>query len=78
MACIVIFPEESQKFVALGTIAESQGRRGAADSARRWIATEVPDEYRPALYRRLLTGVLWSVEQNRSREFLKGESLPGR
>ena len=68
-ASVVIFPEESERFVALGQIAEAQGRRGAAESARKWIASsETPEAYRPALYRRVTAGVLWSVEQNRSAE----------
>ena len=37
-ACTVIYPEESERFVALGAIAEAQGRRGLAESARKWIA----------------------------------------
>ncbi len=67
-SCTAIYPEESERFVALGAIAEAQGRRGLADSARRWIATEVPEAYRSALYRRVVTGVLWSVENERSKE----------
>ncbi len=73
-ACIVIYPEESERFVALGAIAEAQGRRGQADSARRWIATEAPPAYRSALYRRVVIGVLTAVETARSKEFL-GEPL---
>src|SRR5262249_43270167 len=34
-AYTAVLPDESQRFVALGTIAEAQGRRGAAESARR-------------------------------------------
>jgi hypothetical protein len=75
-ACTVLYPEESGRFVALGAVAESQGRRGAAESARRWIATDVPAAYRPALYRRVAAGVLWTVEQNRSRELPGGELPP--
>jgi hypothetical protein len=67
-ACIVIYPEESERFVALGAIAEAQGKRGAADSARQWIATEAPEQYRPALYRRVTSGVLYALEQERSQE----------
>jgi hypothetical protein len=65
----VLYPDESQKFVALGAIAEAQGRRGLADSARRWIASEVPESYRAGLYRRVATGVLWAIEQNRAKDF---------
>jgi hypothetical protein len=75
-ACTVIHPDEAERFVELGAIAESQGRRGAADAARRWIATEAPAGYRSALYRRVVAGVLWSVEQNRSRDLTGGEIPP--
>ena len=54
--------------MALGAIAKAQGRRGLAAAARRWIATEAPEAYRSALYRRVATGVLWSVENERSKE----------
>ena len=76
-ACTVIYPEESERFVALGAIAESQGRRGLADSARRWIETEAPPAYRSALLRRVVTGVLISVETERSKELpLGNDALP--
>jgi hypothetical protein len=67
-ACTVLYPEESERFVALGAIAEAQGKRGLAESARRWIATDTPPAYRSALLRRVITGVLWSVENERSKE----------
>ncbi len=70
-ACLVIYPEESQRFVALGAIAESQGRRGAAESARRWIASDVPAAYRPTLYRRVVDGYLKAIEPNRGEAFGK-------
>jgi hypothetical protein len=54
--------------VALGAIAESQGRRGAADSARKWIQRDVPPEYRSQLLRKVSTGMLWAIEQNRGHE----------
>jgi hypothetical protein len=75
-ACVVIYPEPSQKLVALGAIAETQGRRGSAAAARQWIARDVPEEYRPALYRRVTSGVLWAIDQNRSKEFLRSEGAP--
>lgn len=71
-ACAGIYPEESERFVALGAIAEAQGRRGMANSARQWIATEAPAAYRPALYRRVVTGELWAVENERSKEYPTG------
>jgi hypothetical protein len=76
-ACTVIYPEESQRFVALGAIAESQGRRGLAESARRWISTEAAPAYRSALYRRVVTGVLSAIETERSKELPLGvEGVP--
>lgn len=71
-ACAGLYPEESERFVALGAIAEAQGRRGMANSARKWIASEAPDAYRPALYRRVVTGELWAVENERSKEYPGG------
>jgi hypothetical protein len=75
-ACTVIYPEESERFVALGAIAESQGKRGLAESARRWIANEAPEAYRSALYRRVTAGVLWAIENQRSKELPIGSELP--
>ena len=75
-ACTLLYPEESERFVALGAIAESQGKRGLAAAARKWIATDTPERYRSALYRRVATGVLWSVEQARSKESAPGEGMP--
>jgi hypothetical protein len=69
-ACTVLFPTDSQKLVALGAIAKSQASRGAAESARRWIATEIPEQYRPILYRQVTTGVLDAIEQNRPKDAL--------
>jgi hypothetical protein len=71
--CTVLYPNQAQRMVALGAIAESQGRRGTADSARRWIAAEVPEQFRPILYRRVTTGVLAAIEQNRSKEFIPSD-----
>ena len=69
-ACLVLYPTEAERFVALGAIAESQGRRGSADDARDWIAREAPPAYRSALYRRVNSGVLAAISnerQNRTR-----------
>jgi hypothetical protein len=65
-ACVVLYPDESSRLVALGAVAESQGMRGAAESARRWIANEMPAALRPALYRRVTTGILAAAETNRT------------
>ena len=73
-ACVVIYPELSEQLVALGAVAEQQGRRGSAEAARRWITNEIPEEYRPALYRRVVAGVLSTIEQNRSKE-IPGDAI---
>jgi hypothetical protein len=64
-ACLVLYPSESDRFVALGAIAEGQGRRGSPAEAREWIAREAPEEYRSALYRRVNFGILGSIGNNR-------------
>lgn len=66
-ASIVLLPDVTRKLVALGAIAESQGRRGLADSARRWIAREAPEQYRSVLNRRVDDGELLAVEQLRTQ-----------
>ncbi len=72
--CIVLYPDPAERVVALGAIAFAQGKRGSADAARKWIAAEVPEEYRPILYRHVTTGVLTAIEQNRSKEFIPTET----
>jgi hypothetical protein len=69
-ASLVLYPTESERFVALEAIAESQGKRGAAASAREWIAREARPEYRSALYRRVNSGVLAAIETERSSLYL--------
>ncbi len=67
-ASIGLYADAPHRLTALGTIAEAQGRRGAAKSALAWINTEVPAQYRSQLYRRVSNGVVGAVEQNRSRD----------
>jgi hypothetical protein len=67
-ASITLYPDVPRQVIALGSIAESQGRRGAAESARAWIERDVPAEYQAQLLRRVNNGVLTSIEQNRSRD----------
>lgn len=69
---VTLYPDWDRKLEALGAIAESQGFRGASESAVEWITKEIPTEHRPFLYRRLRFGTLAAIEQNRSRE------MPGR
>jgi hypothetical protein len=67
-ATVVLYPDTARRVIALGAIAESQGRRGAAESARAWINRDIPSEYRAELLRRVNTGILSAIEQNRSRD----------
>jgi hypothetical protein len=67
-ATVVLYPDTARRVIALGAIAESQGRRGAAESARAWINRDIPLEYRAELLRRVNTGILSAIEQNRSRD----------
>ncbi len=67
-ACIRIYSKLANQVVAYSAVAESQGRRGLADSARKWIVSEIAPEYRPLMYRKVNDGILSSIEQNRSRD----------
>lgn len=62
-----LLPDSGHRYAIWGAIAESQGRRGLADSAMRWIDAEAPPEIRPRLYRRLEEGILATVDQIRSQ-----------
>jgi hypothetical protein len=73
-ACLVLYPTRSERFVALGAIAESQGRRGAAEKAREWIAREAPAAYQSALYRRVNNGVLTAIGNERQNQTRAGEA----
>jgi hypothetical protein len=75
-ACLVLYPTDAERFVALGAIAESQGRRGRAAEARAWIAREAPAEYRSSLYRRVNNGVLTSIAANRQSMYTGTSTLP--
>jgi hypothetical protein len=78
-ACLVLYPTESERFVALEAIAEQQGRRGSAADAREWITRDAPPEYRPALYRRVNMGLISAVRTERSNLFGGGRdtTMPG-
>ena len=77
-ACVDLYPDQAMSLVALGAIAESQGRRGSAEAARRWIATEIPEQHRSVLYRRVTIGALSAIEQNRSKDFNLQDAAPSR
>ncbi len=67
-ASIVLYSNVSSRLTALGAVAESQSRRGLADSARAWIARDVSLEDRAMLYRHVDEGLLSVIQLNRSRE----------
>lgn len=67
-ACVALYSFPSRQLFALSAVAESQGRRGLAESARSWIARDAPVAFRPLLYRRVNDGILASIEQNRSKD----------
>jgi hypothetical protein len=71
-ACLVLYPTESARFVALGAIAEHEGRRGSAEKARQWIANEAPPAYRSTLYRRVNTGILAAISNDRQNQYTQG------
>ncbi len=65
---VTLYPDQSRRLVALGAIAESQGRRGSANQAIAWINNDVPAPYRSTLYRRVSNGVVAAIENNRTRD----------
>ncbi len=67
-ACIRLYNVTANQVVAYSAIAESQGRRGLAESARSWIAREVSPEYQALMYRKVNDGLLTGIEQNRSKD----------
>jgi hypothetical protein len=75
-ACLVLYPTASERFVAMGAIAESEGRRGSAERARQWIARDAPPAYRSALYRRVISGVLGKIGNSRQSIFSGREAQP--
>jgi hypothetical protein len=66
-ACVPLYSWQSRQLTALEAVAESQGRRNLAESARQWIAQENP-AFQPLLYRRVNDGILAAIEQNRSKD----------
>jgi len=68
-ASLVLYPSDSERFVAMGAIAESQGVRRMGNEAREWIDRDVPQAYRSTLYRRLSNGLLRAISEDRAKEF---------
>jgi hypothetical protein len=74
-ASTVLYVNPANPPIALSAVAESQGRRNLAASARKWIEQEQDPNLRSLLYRKLNDGILYAVEQRRSNELSRG-ALP--
>ena len=74
--CLVLYPTASERFVAMGAVAESEARRGSAERVREWIARDAPPTYRPSLYRRVNSGVLAKIGTSRQSLFSGREGQP--
>ncbi len=72
-ASTVLYSNPANPPIALSAVAESQGRRNLAISARKWIDAEPSPDLRSLLYRKLNDGLLAAIEQRRSAEL----SRPG-
>jgi hypothetical protein len=71
-ACVPLYSFPSRQLTALEAVAESQGRRNLAESARQWIALENP-AFQPLLYRKVNDGILAAIERDRSKDLLSGK-----
>ncbi len=71
-ACLSLYPDPSDRLVALEAVAEGQGSRGDPAAAREWILREVPPQYRSALLRRVNNGVMSAIAKNRANMYLEG------
>lgn len=65
--CASLYPDDARRYIALGAIAESQGRRGHSKTAMEWIQKDVPQQHRAQLFRRVKAGYIEAIEQNRAR-----------
>lgn len=70
---VALYPDEERRMIAMGAIAESQGRRGSAVAALRWINESAPPRYRSWLYRQVNNGVIAGIEDNRRRDLTNRE-----
>jgi hypothetical protein len=72
-ASTVLYPDESRRMIALGAVAESQGRRGSGLAALQWINATAPPRYRSWLYRKVNNGIVAAIEDNRRRDLSSRE-----
>ncbi len=76
-ASVSLLSDPNRKLFALGAVAESQGRRGLAASARRWIANIPSPEDRSLLTKRLEDGIIAGVDRLRIQVQAETTNYPG-
>jgi hypothetical protein len=76
---IVFYPDDERRMNALGAVAQSQGERNLASTARGWIDREAPADWRSVLNRRVNDGMIAAIERRRSQSLPFGSPgiLPG-
>ena len=72
-ASVVLYPDEERRIIALGAVAQSQGRRGSGLAALQWINATVPAQHRSWLYRKVNNGIVAAIEDNRRRDLSNRE-----
>jgi hypothetical protein len=70
--CVVLMPDVTRQIVALGAVAESQGKRFLSDRARQWIDREAPPEYRAMLRRKVEDGELSAFDLLKTQSLTTG------
>jgi hypothetical protein len=70
--CVVLYPDDQRKIIALGAVAQSMGARGLSDEAREWIEREVNPAYHARLLRQVNDGVLNVLQRFRPETFSGG------
>ncbi len=73
--CTPLLSNETRRVLALGAIAEAQGRNGLIDSALEWLNQQDPN-LQPELRRRLLFGIYQAISNERSRSTQALDSIP--
>lgn len=69
-ANIVLYPDRDHRLKALTSVAFSQGRTGQGAAAKKWIARDIPEQFRPLLNRKVEEGTLELVEETRARSLV--------
>jgi hypothetical protein len=76
---IVFYPDDERRLNALGAVAQSQGERNLASTARGWIDRDAPEAWRSFLNRKVDDGMIAAIERRRSQSLPFGAPgiLPG-